>query len=246
MMRSALFHRAFTLIELLVVISIIALLIGILLPAVGLARDSARKVACLANMRSASQGAHLYAADYNGWQGRDGFGGWNAFTFPLIGPYMSLPSLSEDERLDLPTVAAYLAASPFYQCPGVRAPEYPLHYIVNSCDFQHYRRTGSPRELNDTRGFAPLDWLDRHSDTALFVEVNMSTLDPVRLGSYNVWRTQDLPFDGAGNPRTSGNRMIAAHDRRHRGTTNAAFFDGHAANIPLEPGFWPDSIIYGQ
>jgi len=57
--------RGFTLIELLVVISIIALLIGILLPALGAARQAARETANLSNLRGVGLAITTYATDNN-------------------------------------------------------------------------------------------------------------------------------------------------------------------------------------
>ncbi len=60
-MRSKPRLRGFTLIELLVVIAILALLIGLLLPALGSARNEARGLRCAANLRSVGQAVNVYA-----------------------------------------------------------------------------------------------------------------------------------------------------------------------------------------
>ena len=60
---TALHRTAFTIIELLVVVAIIALLVGILLPAVDKARDQARVTQSLSNLRNLGMAHMQYATD---------------------------------------------------------------------------------------------------------------------------------------------------------------------------------------
>ena len=65
---------AFTLFELMVVITIMCLLLAMLLPVVGMVRDTSRKVVCASNMRQIGLSIFAYAADHNGWCVPAGFG----------------------------------------------------------------------------------------------------------------------------------------------------------------------------
>ncbi|MEM1212788.1 MAG: DUF1559 domain-containing protein [Planctomycetota bacterium] len=97
--------RAFTLVELLVVISIIAVVIGIVLPVLGSARETTRRVTCLSQQKQLGVGFHAFAAENKGelpyGYERIGFGSryaQRAITWDdALHPYLN-SSLTVDEQ----------------------------------------------------------------------------------------------------------------------------------------------------
>ena len=124
-------RRAFTLVELLVVISIVGVLVGLLLPAVQQARESARRLSCKNNLRQLALALHTYESAHAvlppGYLHK--FGGGQANHMGFAWGTMLLPQLEQTALYD-----RFEFALPVFDAANLTPRETPLNVFLCPTD----------------------------------------------------------------------------------------------------------------
>lgn len=133
----------FSLIELLVVISIVALLVSMLMPALKSARDSAKKTQCLNNLKSIGSCVLFYVDDYDDWLPASYYGGWLWFRAPeFIRSY----------------AGAYKKDDDIVKCPSYKGLKHGGNYGLSENWFQNTSMNKPWHRLKEIRRPTETGW----------------------------------------------------------------------------------------
>lgn len=209
--------RGFTLIELLVVIAIIAILAAILFPVFAQAREKARGISCLSNVRQIGTATALYVQDYDE-------------TYPM-NFYMGSNGPQPCVSVVWVNLVPYIKNTQIFQCPSnPSALDFPFAMSVIGFP-PPCSASPSVKFISYFPNFALIDWGDPSN---VFGPNNGR---PVKsLASVEFPADTAVFYDAAGTlPDAYFGLMDEPIQARHSGSLNASFADGHAKVVHAKP-----------